>query len=345
MPKKFSKHEIAEMIRLGNVSLLRDLVWNGHIKIPQDLINLNRGDTALHVAARHGQVEMMQFLVTGLKYPGEVMADGKVEEKLFGLDPTIKNGKGKTALDLVRNYGNSLNNIAPGRRKTANMRSNLMTQFLQILELPPESPSRKQALKSAEMQAIPEGVTPKIKENVKEPWGNSNTYTGSRDASGQVRDSAALYIQIRQQYEEIRKERMAKLEEKNGVKRAFLDKAKNGVLTEQDLKEFLDGGGKINCLSGRGGDSAMHLAIAGGHEKVVDLLLKGVEIKVNGEVKTARLGFDDKAVDMIEDCLAKDPTNQARINIRNKAMQPSAVVVPVAGGPLVNPPQLGVDGP
>jgi len=138
---------------------------------------------------------------------------------------------------------------------------------------------------------------------------------------------------------------MAKLEEKNGVKRAFLDKAKNGVLTEQDLKEFLDGGGKINCLSGRGGDSAMHLAIAGGHEKVVDLLLKGVEIKVNGEVKTARLGFDDKAVDMIEDCLAKDPTNQARINIRNKAMQPSAVVVPVAGGPLVNPPQLGVDGP
>lgn len=371
---EFSKAKVAEMVRLGKVDILRKAVLEGKIKIPQGLMNLNgRNGNALHIAAASGQVEMMQFLVSDLRYPATEMVDGKrvskMEDgkpviKLFGFDPSMRDDNGETAKDIVRSYGRrgivtdflkgaarytksqsliGAANYTEQKISWASSRQNLakyyMQGFLKALEYPAESSEREGALARVAAQIIPANVMPKRNEDTREPWGNMNTYTGRSDGRGGVLDSAKLHMELLKEVIEKAKERREEREKKDGVKRVFLDKAGNGTLTEDDLREFVQGGGKIDCLSGREGDNAMHAAVAGGHENIVKILLQGVNTIVNGEVKTVKLDFDNKAIEIMNAALAKDPNNRARQNIVKQAYEPSNSFVPTGGRPLGANPQ------
>ncbi len=84
---KLTKLEVAELIRRGAVSSLRKAMAAGQFEVPGDLIDMNYNkDTALHIAARYGQVGVLKFLVADL-----VDKDGKP----YGLSPLIRNNQRK----------------------------------------------------------------------------------------------------------------------------------------------------------------------------------------------------------------------------------------------------------
>ncbi len=312
--QKLTQRNIVDMIRSGDVNYLRHAVWNGLIKVPQDLVHLGRGDTALHVAAKYGQVEVLQYLVAGLCWQ-----EGD-EIKTWGLDASMKNHRGHTAKYLAQNYSNSANN------KETKL---YMAQILDAAEITEKS-ARAKAMKDVENISIPKRISPKRIENFHVPQGNANIYTGRKDAQGETLDGATLYMEIRKKYNDLRQVANKEREVREDDKREFLSKAESGELSAEDVKKYIIGrpnaageyvSGRLDCKVGRKGDGALHLALKGGHVEIVKMLLEGVE--VDGRVERVR--FDDKARDILKEVSERVPPSKIHQEIISYLERPKTV--------------------
>jgi len=188
---KLTQDEIIALIRVGNLAELELAVWDRRIEVPQDLFNFKvsassvEQDSALHVAARFGQAKIMQYLIAGLRFEvDKIVAEGEEpqkEIKTWAVDVSVKNINGEAAIDVV----NGNNSFAEKK----------MIEMLEVAALPagPVRDSNMLMLK----EPLSNDILPKRSENFGVAWGNGNRYTGSKDEMGNVRDSAALYMQVR----------------------------------------------------------------------------------------------------------------------------------------------------
>ncbi len=63
-----SSYEILEIIRFGQLDLLKEMIATGKINLPYDLLKIENHGTACHVAAKFGQLKVLQYLLCDLKW-------------------------------------------------------------------------------------------------------------------------------------------------------------------------------------------------------------------------------------------------------------------------------------
>jgi len=275
----------------GDLNFLREAINSGKIKVPQDLIKLdNMGNSALHLAARYGQIEILRFLLTGLD---------------FGLDPKIKNEEGHTAIYIAKRYGGYLGALST---KTKQKRE-AMSVMLEVAAMPVGS-GRDQALRTFQEIGLSKHLLPKqTKRDFSVPHGNADRYDEKRFSSD-PQDSAALYNQIRNQILDARKALNAELSKQGEKHEIFFTKARSGTLTRDDVQEFILQGGNIKDTA-KGGSSGnknvLHLLIQSGSFDAVKLVIEGVEVSRGKKVS---LPIDDKACNILNECLQKFPNNK-----------------------------------
>lgn len=353
MPKT-TKKQIIAAAKKGNLAFFQQGIESGDIEVPNDLVNLARGDSVLHLAARYGHWQLLCLA----EY----------------IDPAIKNKEGLTAQNIAVEYGDHVkkpaatisasvnvsyddrNKAVEAYKKTvsgnvvkglgplsklnpvlnyfAKSRPNRgveededRQQFLRYHEEDPR-PYMNWILKAAEMPAGPArdkefaGIKdfisqkgpPTREENTRISGGNINVYNNRKGPDGNLLDSSALYLEVSNKIAAEREKLNAEMKKKLDNKAAFLSKAAAGYLTEQDVVDYLAQGGNMQDATEKkdqtglknekhAGYNALHHAIENGHMKVAQMLLEGVNV----DGKNFSMDFDQRAREVFERCLEKNP--------------------------------------
>ncbi len=223
MAPRFEKRDIIDIIKFGHLENLKQAILQGLIKVPDDLVNLDfRKDSALHIAARYGQVEIIQFLTTNLKIKERFIDNDGIEQetqKIWGFDAKIKNQDNETALDIAKEYGDRMSQLAAKSSRSINQ---AMMRFLQAAEMEPGA-LRDQALLMMREEKIPNTLLKK-KEDIYIPLGSQYAYRG-KDEQGNLKSEDILYNRIKKEVEEERKKtnsaKQAKAEEEKSPSTAI----------------------------------------------------------------------------------------------------------------------------
>ena len=348
--EKLTQDEIIELIRLGDVDALRVAVWDKRIKVPEDLSNFKvsgfneAGDSALHVAARSGQLKVVRYLIGGLQWEvDKEVVEGeepKKEIKTWSFDATVKNDKGYTPLAIAKDSSNVVDRALKRIRHKESNR-NYMIELLQVAEMP-VGRARDHNLEMVMNRPIPKEALPKRKENFDVTPGDFHTYTGRQDAQGNTLDESALHLQVLEEVTKLRAKSNKERDAREDVKSEFLFKAETGELTKEDVQKYVNGGGLIDCTTNykdpkNGGKNALHYAIEKGHPEAVKMLLEGIEVKSADENEpndVVRLNFDVRAGELLAKALAKKPLNPKHKEIENFLKDPKTTFTQPTAMPL-----------